>query len=138
MCLPASTNGGGMCLAFPDVCKTPAPPAGPIPLPYPNVAQLAQANAATCSQKVLICNKKAVHKGTQIPMSSGDEAGSVGGVVSNMIKGQASFKMGSVKVKVEGQQLVYVGCMTGQNGSNANMPAGAQIAPSQVRVHVSP
>jgi len=33
--MPASTKGGGMCLAFPDVCKTPSP-GGPVPIPYPN------------------------------------------------------------------------------------------------------
>ncbi|MFN7131889.1 MAG: PAAR-like domain-containing protein, partial [Myxococcales bacterium] len=27
-----------MCLAFPDVCLTPAPPApAPVPIPYPNI-----------------------------------------------------------------------------------------------------
>ena len=32
----ASSNG--ITIAFPDVCKTPAP-AGPIPIPYPNIAK---------------------------------------------------------------------------------------------------
>ena len=35
---PASTKGGGMCFGFPDVCKTPAPPAPFVPIPYPNFA----------------------------------------------------------------------------------------------------
>lgn len=138
MCLPASTMGAGMCMAFPDVCKTPAPPAGPVPIPYPNIGQMAQAKGSSCSSKVLICNKKAAHKATEISMSSGDEAGSVGGVVSNKIKGEVKFKNGSSKVKVEGKALAYLGCMTGHNGSNANMPAGAQIVPSQVKVLTVP
>ena len=29
---------GGTTIAFPDVCKTPAPPAGPVPIPYPNTS----------------------------------------------------------------------------------------------------
>jgi len=34
---PASTKkGSGPCIAFPDVCKTPAPPAPFVPIPYPN------------------------------------------------------------------------------------------------------
>ena len=33
-------NSGGVTIAFPDVCKTPAP-AGPVPIPYPNAAQSA-------------------------------------------------------------------------------------------------
>ena len=34
---PASTYNGGAVLAFPDVCKTPAPPAPPVAAPYPGV-----------------------------------------------------------------------------------------------------
>ena len=29
----ASTMGSGMCMAMPDVCKTPTPPVGPVPIP---------------------------------------------------------------------------------------------------------
>lgn len=136
--IPASTNGGGMCVAFPDVCKTPAPPAPPIPIPYPNMAQLTQATGSTCSQKVTFDGKKVVTTDTKIPQSNGDEAGTLGGVVSNCNMNQATFKLGSSKVLVEGKKVVYLGCMTGQNGSNANMPAGAQVAPSQAKVFVAP
>ena len=41
--LPASSNGGGNCMAVPDVCKVPAPPAPPIPTPFPNTGMLNQA-----------------------------------------------------------------------------------------------
>lgn len=30
-------DAAGRNIAFPDVCKTPAPPAGPVPIPYPNI-----------------------------------------------------------------------------------------------------
>lgn len=42
----------GMSMAFPDVCKTPAPGGG-IPIPYPNVAApaIAQKQAAAAAQK---------------------------------------------------------------------------------------
>jgi len=135
--MPASTKAGGQCLAFPDVCKTPAPPAPPIPIPYPNIAMANQASSGTCTKKVKIQNKAAILKGTEIPSSSGDEAGSIGGVVSNKIKGPCKYKRGSAKVKFEGKAAAYVTCMTGQNGSNANMPAGAQLAPSQTKVLVA-
>ena len=49
-----ATNKAGMCQAFPDVCKTPAPPAPPFAIPYTNIAKMNQANAGNCSQKVLI------------------------------------------------------------------------------------
>src|SRR5437763_13504333 len=122
---PASTNGDGQCFASPDVCKTPTP-GGPVPTPYPNIAMLTQCDGDSCSDKVKIVNKKAVVKGTEITMSSGDEAGSLGGVVSNKFKGPAQFKKGSAKVKVEGKELCHLTSAVGQNGgSNANAPAGA-------------
>ena len=34
--LPASTNGGGRCAIFPDVCKH-LTPGGPVPMPYPDM-----------------------------------------------------------------------------------------------------
>jgi len=135
---PASTNEGGQCFAFPDVCKTPTP-AGPVPIPYPNIAMLNQASGGTLSSKVKIVGNKAATQDTEITMSSGDEAGSVGGVVSNKIKGPAKFTQGSSKVKIEGKGAAYLGAMVGQNdSSNSNMPVGHQVAPSQVKVIVAP
>ena len=130
------TKAGGQCMGMPDVCKTPAPPAPPIPIPYPNIAMLNQANPGTCSKKVKIMNQPVVTKATQITMSSGDEAGSIGGVVSGMIKGPAKFIKFSMKVKVEGQNVVYQTCTVGQNGSSANVPAGTHTTPSQTKVTV--
>jgi Domain of unknown function (DUF4150) len=135
---PISTDGGGQCACFPDVCKTPSP-GGPIPIPYPNMAMLTQAKGDTVSSKVKVMGKKVATVATEISMSSGDEPGSVGGVVSNKFKGPAKFKKGSSKVKVEGNEAVYHTSMIGQNGvSNANNPAGTQVAPSQMKVTVMP
>jgi hypothetical protein len=134
----ATTMGTGMCMAMPDVCKTPSP-AGPIPIPYPNIAQLAMANPGTCAKKVFIVNKPAATTQTVIMLSSGDEAGVAGGVISSMFIGPAQFKLGSSVVMIEGNPAVYMGGMVGQNGvSNANNPVGSQIAPSQSVVDVAP
>lgn len=139
MIFGASTNGGGQCVIFPDVCKTPTP-GGPVPIPYPNIAMLTQISGGTASSKVKIMGKKTATKDTEITMSSGDEAGNAGGgVVSNKFKGPAKCKKGSSKVKVEGKAIAYHTCMWGQNGgSNANHPAGIQVAPSQMKVTVNP
>lgn len=136
---PASTNSpAGQCLAVPDVCKTPTP-AGPVPIPYPNLAMLQQSNPATLSKTVKMVGFPAATVQTEILMSSGDEPGAAGGVISNMIKGPCKFKLGSMSVKIEGQMAVYLGSLIGHNNaSNANMPAGAQIAPSQPMVTVGP
>ncbi len=130
-----STNGGGECAGFPDVCKTPSP-GGPVPVPYPNMAMLTDADGGTCSQKVKIGGKKVVTAKTEIRSSSGDEAGTAGGVVSSKNMGEATFKKYSSKVTAEGEGVVYVTCATGQNGTNANLP-GAQVSPSQTDVTVS-
>jgi hypothetical protein len=34
-------GSNGTSPVFPDVCKTPAPPAPPIPIPYPNIGRSA-------------------------------------------------------------------------------------------------
>jgi hypothetical protein len=137
---PASTNGGGQCFAFPDVCKTPAPPAPFVPIPYPNIAMCTQASGGSCSAKVKIVGKKAIIKGTEITLSSGDEGGTAGGgMVSSKFKGPAQYKKGSSHVKVEGKELCHLTSMVGQNGgSNANVPPGTQVAPSQTKVTVMP
>ncbi|AUX31883.1 PAAR-like domain-containing protein [Sorangium sp. So ce296] len=134
---PIATRQGGTCEAFPDTCKTPAPPAPPVPVPYPNTAQLVQANPGTCAKKVKVLNQPVITKQTVIPMSAGDEAGAAGGVVSGTIKGPVQFKQGSAKVKVEGQPVVFQTCMTAHNGTNANMPAGVHSSPSQTKVSVA-
>lgn len=137
---PASTKGGGQCMGFPDVCKTPAPPAPFAPIPYPNIAMCNQADGGTCSSKVKILNKEVCTTKTEISMSSGDEAGSAGGgMVSSKMKGPAIYKKGSSKVKVEGAPMVHLTSMVALNGgSNANTPPGNQIAPSQTKVTVMP
>lgn len=132
--LPASTKSGGMCVGAPDVCKTPAPPAPPVPIPYPNIAQVPAASAGTCTSKVKMGNQPVVVKDTEIPMSSGDEAGVAGGVMSGCNMGKAVFKMGSSTVKAEGKDVCYVTSMTSHNKDN--FPAGKQVAPSQATVLV--
>lgn len=135
--LPASTRGGGMCFAFPDVCKVPAPPAPPVPTPFPNMAMCAAALAPTCSLTVKFANKPVLTIASEIPMSSGDEAGVAGGVVSGMIKGPVRYRRGVSTVLVEGKPVVTALSPTGQNGSNANAPAGAQVLPSQLKVFIN-
>lgn len=139
--MQACTNGGGsIATTGPvDTCKTPSP-GGPVPLPYPNLAQLSQAKGSSCSSKVKIDGKKPIDVSSEVSMSSGDEAGSAGGgVVSNKFKGACDFKSGSSKVKVEGKKLVHLSASSGHNGGgNDNVPAGVVVAPSQSKVKCMP
>jgi hypothetical protein len=131
---PATTTAGGICQAMPDVCKVPAPPAPPIPTPFPNIAQCAMATGT--ATKVLVMNMPALTESSKIPMSSGDEAGVAGGVVSGTNMGPVVFRTSSSKVSFEGKKAAMLTAMTAHNGSNANMPAGTHVAPSQAVVLV--
>jgi hypothetical protein len=135
--LPASSTEKGQCVSFPDVCKTPAGPAV-VPVPYSNTAQLNQTNMSTASQTVFLVGKNAVTENTEITMSSGDEAGSIGGVISGTIKGPCKFRLGSSIVFIEGYAAAYCGAQIGHNGNNNNAPLGVQVVPSQEKVFVAP
>jgi hypothetical protein len=131
-----STKAAGQCDTTPDTCNTPSP-TGPVPIVYPNMAMLTQANPGTLSTKVKIENQSACTKSTVITMTSGDEAGTAGGLVSGMFKGPAQFKKGSATVTIEGQPAVFQTCTVGQNGTNANAPVGVQTVTSQSKVTVT-
>lgn len=136
---PATTKAGGqMVTTGPvDACKTPTP-GGPVPMPYPNIAMGTQFSSGTLSSKVKIVNKATALENSEVSMSSGDEPGTVGGVMSNKFKGPLKMKSGSSKVKAEGKKVAHLTSMTGHNGNNANVPVGAQVAPSQAKVIVMP
>ena len=99
-----STNMGGMTMAFPNVCLTPAPPAPPVPIPYPSIGQCATAQATTCSMKVKILNKNVMTTKSKVMRTNGDEAGVNGGVASGMFGGPCGRTQSSMKVKVEGKR----------------------------------
>lgn len=127
-------TGGAMANAPADVCKVPTP-AGPVPTPFPNIATTQMTNPASLVQKVLVVNLPALNQMSKIVLSNGDQAGTLGGVVSNKIMGQAQFLNGSLKVMVGGKPAVRVGCMTGQNGQPQNT-VGSVLTPGQVSVMV--
>jgi uncharacterized Zn-binding protein involved in type VI secretion len=107
----------GICFAFPDVCLTPAPPSPPIPVPYPNIAQLA--DATDTATNVNAGGKPVVTENSRIGQSTGDEAGSNGGVTSGGTKGECKFTTFSTTVKANGKGIVRLGDSTTQNSQNA-------------------
>ena len=116
----------GIAFAFPDVCQTPAPPGSPVPIPYPNIAQLSDADAVTSeSNKELLVGPNGdfvLLEGAVIETSTGDEAGSVGGVTSGKIKGKCEITQASSSVKYgpEGKGIVRFMDTTMQNEGNAS------------------
>jgi hypothetical protein len=130
---PVKFGATGQCAAGAlDVCNTPSP-AGPVPLPYPNIGSVMQA----VNTSVMVVNRPVVHKMSEMPMSSGDEAGVSGGVVSGMNMGKVLYQKGSSKVMIEGKPCEHHAAPTGQNGMSANI-VGTQVASSQTKVLVSP
>lgn len=96
-------GSSGTTIAFPDVCKTPSP-AGPIPIPYPNIAQ--SSDTADGAKSVKADGNPICVKDSNFKTSTGDEAGSAGGgVASSKIKGKAEFVNYSFDVKVEGKNV---------------------------------
>jgi hypothetical protein len=96
-------GSNGMTMAFPDVCKTPAPPAPPIPIPYPNIAK--SSDTAQGSSTVTCDGNPVCVKDSNFMVSSGDEAGSLLGVASNKIKGKAEFVNFSFDVQIDGKNV---------------------------------
>ena len=104
----------GQAIAFPNVCLTPAPPSAPIPIPYPNIAMLSDAVDVSLDVQVgglgvILANH------TNVPTSSGDEAGTNGGVTSMVNGGKCEFPQGSGTVLINGKPVVRMMDPTHQN-----------------------
>jgi len=102
----------GICFAFPNVCLTPAPPSAPIPVPYPNIAQLSDATGTATN--VNAGGKAVVTEASSISSSTGDEAGT-----SGTHGKECKFTTSSRTVKANGKGIVRLGDTTSQNNENA-------------------
>ena len=118
-----ASTGKSIC-AFPDVCLSPpSPPAGPVPIPYPNTGM---ATDTTSGSKTVTAHGKEIMLKDRsfFKKSTGDEAAtkSLGmGVVTHQIQGKVYFVMWSFNVKVEGENVVrHLDIMT----HNHNPPPG--------------
>ncbi len=95
-----------MSPVFPDVCKTPSP-AGPIPIPYPNIGK--SSDTSKGPKKVKTDGKMPMVKGATYSTSTGDEPGTHKGIVSGTTKGVCEFMMYSFDVKFEGKNVCRMG-----------------------------
>jgi hypothetical protein len=101
-------------LVFPDVCKTPP---NSIPVPYPNLAQ--SADAAGGPKTVAVEGCMAMVKDATITRTTGDEAGKDGGVLSGTSRAEAEFALYSFDVKIEGRNVCRAGDPMHHNRRNA-------------------
>ena len=102
----AHKGSGGMSVVFPDVCKTPAAPS-PIPIPYPNIGQASDTSQGPTTVKT--DGQMPMVKGAVYMKSSGDEAGTLGGVASNVNMNTCEYMMYSFDVKFEGNNVCRMG-----------------------------
>jgi len=107
--------------AMPDVCfSPPSPPAGPIPIPYPNTATASDTSDGSKSVKIggdeIGLKNKSNYKS-----SNGDEAATktLGmGVVTHTIQGKMKHAAWSMDVKVEGENVIRFMDITTHNHVN--------------------
>ena len=121
----ANTQMMGTDMGFPDVCLTPTP-AGPVPIPYPNIAMgpTAIPNCPT----ILVMGMPAHNLGTSIPMTNGDNAGVNMGVASGTVMGPSRHLTGAFTVLFKGMPGTRLTSSSLQNSTNC---PGVRIVPSQ-------
>lgn len=108
-------KSGGKVITGPDVCKTPSP-GGPVPIPYPNISL--SSDLAKGSKSVKINGAPACLKGSYFSKSVGDQAGSLGGVISGKTGNKAEPVNYSFDVKIEGKNVVRNLDMLQSNAKN--------------------
>ena len=108
-------SGDKAIASAPDVCKTPAGSAV-VPIPYPNISQSSDLKGG--SKSVKINGKPAATKASTFESSNGDQAGSLGGVISGTTGKKTGFLSYSFGVKFEGKNVVRHADMTTHNNKN--------------------
>lgn len=104
---------------IPDVCKTPSP-GGPVPIPYPNIAQSITLSNGTTTVKG--DKAMAANKGSKFALSNGDNAGVAGGVKSNVFMKEAAWILYSFDVKMDGKNACrFTDPMFHNSENTANM-----------------
>ncbi len=120
-------ESGGIVVAASDVCYTPTP-GGPVAVPYTNVADSKEIENG--SQTVLVDGHPIMLKDSYFAKSTGDEAGSLGGVASGVTGGKAKFVNHSFDVSVEGRNVCRrLDPMVSNIGSVGNTPPVAEMQP---------
>lgn len=120
MGMPITTKTTGICFAFPNVCDTQTP-AGPVPIPYPSIGQLSDAQQVTDggSDGVYAAGNPLVTVNSSISSTTGDSAGTTGTTSGQPVGGPVEFSSGSGSVFANGHAVVRLLDPTEQNHVNA-------------------
>lgn len=116
--------------AMPDVCLSPpSPPAGPIPIPYPNFSQASDTTDGTKTVKIA-GDEVGMKNQSSYKTSKGDEAATktLGmGTVTATIQGKTFFAAWSSDVMFEGANAVRFMDMTTHNHANPQNSGAAIV-----------
>jgi hypothetical protein len=132
--IACKAGDGKVIAAFPDVCLSPpSPPAGPVPIPYPNTSMSKDMQSG--SKTVMIKSQEVMLKDQSFYKTSplGDEAAtnSFGAsVVTHVITGKTYFIAYSMDVQFEGQNVDRHSDMTTSNHASqpGSTPPMANLA----------
>ena len=128
-------DSGGMVSFMPDVCLTPSS-SGPVPIPYPNIAT--SQDTAQGSSTVQCDGNPVMLQGSTFSKSTGDEAGTHGGVASGATKGAAQFTNYSFDVTFDGKPVARMGdLMLGNKSAAFNTPPAPEVQPPAVVIMTS-
>lgn len=117
---PVATIAGGTCASASNICLTPAPPppGNMVPVTYPSIGQLTA--TSNPSPNVNAGGSAVVTKASTIASTTGDEAGTGGGVTSMLPPGgKVEFTSASTSVFANGNGLIRESDTTSQNNGNA-------------------
>lgn len=123
--MPASNQGLGINIGFPDVCMTPMAPS-PIPIPYPNIGM--NATAMPFCPNIFVSFIPAHNMGAKPLMTNGDNAG----VAHPLVMQAGGTTMGNPKILLTGMPAEHM--LVPTNGNNFNNPIGAKLVPSVTNV----
>ena len=114
-------SNGISAATIPDVCKTPSP-GGPVPIPYPNIAQSITLSDGTTTVKG--DKAMAAIKGSKFALSNGDNPGVAGGVKSSTFMKEATWILYSFDVNLNGKGAARLMDKMFHNHENAANLAG--------------
>lgn len=126
-------SNGISTATVPDVCKTPTP-GGPAPMPYPNIAHSITLSDGTTTVKG--DKAMAANKGSKFALSNGDQAGTLGGVKSNVFMKEAAWILYSFDVKLDGNNACRLTDPMYHNAENTVNASGELQQPLAVKALV--
>ncbi len=103
-----------IAFAFPNVCNT-STPGGPVPIPYPNIAQLSDATpVSNTGKELLVGGTHVIVEDSVVATSSGDEP-----AIPGTNSGKCEMTEYSGSVFYNGKGIVRFADQTSQNNGNA-------------------